>query len=867
MDTAAAELQSLAEPRLTADHRSSRTSLQNTSSPTLSIPATKTPTRSLDPDLLPPQTPDPIPTISPSIITPASPSSNNTTEIDVTEPEVSLTLDDTPQNDRESDEVLFVRAEPKVPEDTAPRPEDSQIEETTKDSTPKSDEPLPILPELDDEAARARLVVGSSDEAASVILDGLVTAGPTDHHHEDIPSFSEWAQKRLEEAEKKKTHPNASIQNPGGPSRAPNNMKVRSKNYASPDCGAKIVAVNPEARSARSVLVSTRDEYMLNTCTSRVWFVVELCEAIQAKKIELANFELFSSSPKEFSVHVTDRFPTRDWSPVGQFTAKDQRDIQSFALHPHLFGKFIKIELHSHYGSEHFCPISLFRAYGTSEFEVLETETDHQETENDDDDDDDEDEDEVEIEGGSDSRNLFGSARDAVLRIVKKAAEVLVKSADPRNKNNITKIQESIEDNIMQGTFPSCMTPRYAISCANCTDERFAGVFELLSCRAGHLDDILKNSFVNDTLNNGELCGFYGVDVIQSPDVNSTINDSSFKESLEPNYLWSQNLRATFLASIFSPEYVVALCNVVATRERKLVLNSSYEFAGNAMLNSSTRIDSSVTGKLDVVESNGHVRVGTSTCLVDVENGGCKNFAKETRIHGTNNQEQESVAYNPTETSVTSTENLATQIKPTKTLSREDARKDSSVPILEPSKDPNEESVQEVLTTPSPILNVPVGNTRHFEEDANNQINSAESATPSVVLAVVPPSLNSREGQDGFVGHESLQDNSVPAKVENGEGEAKGMRQQENSEEAKFTAQDQMSLDSIFSDFKDLEGDGTGGGGHYSNHVTQPTASSTPQQKESVFLRLSNRIKVCLLLCVEKTFISVDNNIEELITN
>ena len=94
-------------------------------------------------------------------------------------------------------------------------------------------------------------------------------------------------------------------------------------------------------------------------------------------KSTTANFELFSSSPKDISVHVSDRFPTRDWSNVGHFTAKDERDVQSFNLQPQLFGRFIKVELHSHYGSEHFCPVSLFRAYGTSEFEVLETESDH----------------------------------------------------------------------------------------------------------------------------------------------------------------------------------------------------------------------------------------------------------------------------------------------------------------------------------------------------------------------------------------------------------------------------------------------------------------------------------------------------------
>lgn len=129
---------------------------------------------------------------------------------------------------------------------------------------------------------------------------------------EDIPSFSEWAQKQLEEAERERA--NNTIAN----SKLNVNLKLRSKNYASPDCGAKIVAVNPEAVSPNAVLSHTRDEYLLNTCTSRIWFIVELCEAVQAKKIDLANFELFSSSPKDFSVYLSDRFPSREWSNIGK---------------------------------------------------------------------------------------------------------------------------------------------------------------------------------------------------------------------------------------------------------------------------------------------------------------------------------------------------------------------------------------------------------------------------------------------------------------------------------------------------------------------------------------------------------------------
>lgn len=71
----------------------------------------------------------------------------------------------------------------------------------------------------------------------------------------------------------------------GNPSRSSGNLKIRSKNYASPDCGAKIVATNPEAMYAGSIISPSRDEYVLNACANRFWFVVELCEAIQAKKV------------------------------------------------------------------------------------------------------------------------------------------------------------------------------------------------------------------------------------------------------------------------------------------------------------------------------------------------------------------------------------------------------------------------------------------------------------------------------------------------------------------------------------------------------------------------------------------------------
>jgi hypothetical protein len=63
------------------------------------------------------------------------------------------------------------------------------------------------------------------------------------------------------------------------------NKKVLKKNYASPECGAKVVSTNPEAKYPQLLLTKSTDEYLLNLCKSTTWFVVELCEAIQVKKV------------------------------------------------------------------------------------------------------------------------------------------------------------------------------------------------------------------------------------------------------------------------------------------------------------------------------------------------------------------------------------------------------------------------------------------------------------------------------------------------------------------------------------------------------------------------------------------------------
>ncbi|KAL7875551.1 hypothetical protein AOLI_G00105140 [Acnodon oligacanthus] len=245
---------------------------------------------------------------------------------------------------------------------------------------------------------------------------------------EDIPTFDEW-KKIMLEVENEKSQTTHTSYN-GGSSTVKKVQKTT--NYASVECGAKILSSNPEAKSTSAILMENMDMYMLNPCSNKIWFIIELCQPIQVKQLDIANFELFSSTPKDFLVSISDRYPTNKWAKLGTFHARDERTVQSFPLDEHLyakyvkmFTKYIKVELLSHFGSEHFCPLSLIRVFGTSMMEEYELNSEPSERLNFEDED-------YDYPPGylpSDdkiSKNLIGSAKDVILNMVNNiAANVL----------------------------------------------------------------------------------------------------------------------------------------------------------------------------------------------------------------------------------------------------------------------------------------------------------------------------------------------------------------------------------------------------------------------------------------------------------
>ncbi|XP_062850457.1 SUN domain-containing ossification factor-like [Trichomycterus rosablanca] len=244
---------------------------------------------------------------------------------------------------------------------------------------------------------------------------------PPSKDAEDIPTFDEW-KKIMMEVENEKSQSTHTSSN-GGSSAVKKVQKTT--NYASVECGAKILSSNPEAKSTSAILMENVDVYMLNPCSNKIWFIIELCQPIQLKQLDIANFELFSSTPKDFLVSISDRYPTNKWAKLGTFHARDERTVQSFPLDEHLYAKYVKVELLSHFGSEHFCPLSLIRVFGTSMMEEYELNSEPSERLTSQDEDDDCPPGYVPTDDKS-SKNLIGSAKDVIINMVNNiAANVL----------------------------------------------------------------------------------------------------------------------------------------------------------------------------------------------------------------------------------------------------------------------------------------------------------------------------------------------------------------------------------------------------------------------------------------------------------
>ena len=147
------------------------------------------------------------------------------------------------------------------------------------------------------------------------------------------------------------------------------------KNFASVECGAKLVKSSSSLKHPQHLINKNQDEYMLMECHDQNFFIIELCETIKVMRFELDNFELYSGAARNFTVRTVDKYSNnlKDWIVIGHFEASsDKMGVQNFFdFELKLFGKFIRVDINSYHGSEHFCTMTSFRVFGVSEYEFL----------------------------------------------------------------------------------------------------------------------------------------------------------------------------------------------------------------------------------------------------------------------------------------------------------------------------------------------------------------------------------------------------------------------------------------------------------------------------------------------------------------
>lgn len=427
-----------------------------------------------------------------------------------------------------------------VPQSTSQVKNDVVVEQQPPDQ--QQQEHLPLNPNgqqqrgNEDTDKEVLSLVGSEELGAreGAVEEEMLDAPPK---NDDIVSFSQWAEKQADAAAAtlpaKETDTSDTPKSPPKSGTPKTTTSKLSKNFASPDCTAKMVGANPESQGSGNVISSSRDEYLLNKCTEKAFFVIELCESIKALKVQMANFELYSSSPKEFRVWIGNAYPGRDkdWAEFGTFTYDDERSIQTFKNEVGVLGKFAKVEILSHHGTEHYCPISIFRVYGIPEIDLISGEVD------DGDDDDDE------AQGSSDEDK---GNENPIVKGVKTIGDALVTAVrnvvfkPPKNPS----LSVSLNSSSLLGT---SMRHLVRASSANkeMSQERVDMLTYLLSTQYTTLRRYLSSMSVSTVLL--QHCCEYGFSL------------TNVVHSSHQSWRWLD-----FLKVVHGEDFILALCNVLS---------------------------------------------------------------------------------------------------------------------------------------------------------------------------------------------------------------------------------------------------------------------------------------------------------------
>lgn len=244
--------------------------------------------------------------------------------------------------------------------------------------------------------------------------------------------------------------------------------------------------------------------------------------------------------------------------------------------------------------------------------------------------------------------------------------------------------------------------------------------------------------------------------------------------------------------------FVTALCNILAIKECKMVMNASHEIQFD---NFKEIIKEDISDKdkedsnSNTVKSFHYTATHTSNSNIYTSSQELKKDTQELSI------KTSKFISTPVEIS-SSFKSIASQIKPTKTFGKEEIKNETSISILE-----IEETIQaEVLTTVPVSLNVDQRSILKASEEpfTTPSISIENSPQTTVSVSITTTDSNEFANDDMISDIESLEFANIPNKVEKEYLEQEGKQEQVeiSDQEIKLPSQDSLMFDNLLSDLK-----------------------------------------------------------------
>ena len=163
-------------------------------------------------------------------------------------------------------------------------------------------------------------------------------------------------------------------------------QKTNTFNFASFDSGAIVLSKSDGIKSAKSILINRRDKYMMMPCELKdKWFIIQLSEDIVIDKIQLLNYEHYSSNFKHIQIYgktssdnddaiINDQDnddnnnninKQQDWILISDFILKNQNE-NFITFTEKNWVRLLKIEILSYYGNEYYCTVTQIRVFGST---------------------------------------------------------------------------------------------------------------------------------------------------------------------------------------------------------------------------------------------------------------------------------------------------------------------------------------------------------------------------------------------------------------------------------------------------------------------------------------------------------------------